>query len=258
MRQQRSRPLIETVQACGWRKRSVASPVVPRWPKPIRYALNHWSGLILFLGDGRLALDTNTVERAMRPVATPGSLCTSSSSIWKHWKLIAGIDVTRASFTPDRLHHGRCVQVPRPGFWNGAPGTTCSHGAKGASLDQLAYPVAGNAAVLSCLAQGQPGPVLLGGLVGMDAADTADRADPVRCPGLTLPGWQGHPVESGRDVVSRDQRLAMLRMTARASSRMPHACSPVRGARRRSSECCPPFQWMIRTISPGPARRYRR
>lgn len=35
----------------------------------IRYALNHWSGLILFLDDGRLELDTNTVERAMRPVA---------------------------------------------------------------------------------------------------------------------------------------------------------------------------------------------
>lgn len=35
----------------------------------IRYALNHWKGLILFLDDGRLELDTNTVERAMRPVA---------------------------------------------------------------------------------------------------------------------------------------------------------------------------------------------
>jgi len=32
----------------------------------IRYALNHWKGLILFLDDGRLELDTNIVERAMR------------------------------------------------------------------------------------------------------------------------------------------------------------------------------------------------
>ena len=30
----------------------------------IRYACNHWSGLILFQEDGRLELDTNTVERA--------------------------------------------------------------------------------------------------------------------------------------------------------------------------------------------------
>jgi Transposase IS66 family len=35
----------------------------------IRYALNHWKGLILFLDDGRLELDTNIVERAMRPLA---------------------------------------------------------------------------------------------------------------------------------------------------------------------------------------------
>ncbi|MEA2790059.1 MAG: hypothetical protein QOG73_2465, partial [Acetobacteraceae bacterium] len=32
-------------------------------------ALNHWTGLVLFLDDGRLEMDTNTVERAMRPVA---------------------------------------------------------------------------------------------------------------------------------------------------------------------------------------------
>ncbi len=35
----------------------------------IRYALNHWKGLVRFLDDGRLELDTNIVERAMRPVA---------------------------------------------------------------------------------------------------------------------------------------------------------------------------------------------
>jgi transposase len=34
--------------------------------------LNHWSGLILFLDDGRLELDTNTVERAMRRPRRPG------------------------------------------------------------------------------------------------------------------------------------------------------------------------------------------
>jgi transposase len=35
----------------------------------IRYALRHWQGLVLFLEDGRLELDTNTVERTMRGVA---------------------------------------------------------------------------------------------------------------------------------------------------------------------------------------------
>jgi transposase len=35
----------------------------------IRYTLNHWHGLIRFLDDGRIEVDTNTVERTMRPIA---------------------------------------------------------------------------------------------------------------------------------------------------------------------------------------------
>ncbi|MGY3034046.1 hypothetical protein ACVIIV_003216 [Bradyrhizobium sp. USDA 4354] len=34
----------------------------------IRYALNHWEGLTRFLEDGRLELDTNPVEIAIRPI----------------------------------------------------------------------------------------------------------------------------------------------------------------------------------------------
>ncbi len=47
----------------------------------IRYALSHWPGLTRLLEDGRLELDTNPVENAIRPVATGGSLCTSFSTI---------------------------------------------------------------------------------------------------------------------------------------------------------------------------------
>ena len=35
----------------------------------INYTLNHWDGLTLFLGDGRVEVDSNTVERSMRPIA---------------------------------------------------------------------------------------------------------------------------------------------------------------------------------------------
>jgi transposase len=35
----------------------------------INYALGHWAGLMRFLDDGRIDLDNNAVERAMRPVA---------------------------------------------------------------------------------------------------------------------------------------------------------------------------------------------
>ena len=55
----------------------------------IRYALNHWDGLQRFLEeDGRIELDNNSVERAMRPV------CLSRKN-----RLFAGSDVG-ASYCP--------------------------------------------------------------------------------------------------------------------------------------------------------------
>ena len=38
--------------------------------KIIRYGLRHWDGLTRFLDDGRIELDTNIVERSMRPQVT--------------------------------------------------------------------------------------------------------------------------------------------------------------------------------------------
>ena len=34
----------------------------------IRYGFNHWQGLVRFLDGGRIEMDTNSVERAMRPI----------------------------------------------------------------------------------------------------------------------------------------------------------------------------------------------
>ena len=34
----------------------------------IRYTLGHWEGLTLFLSDGRVEVDNNTVERSIRPI----------------------------------------------------------------------------------------------------------------------------------------------------------------------------------------------
>jgi transposase len=57
----------------------------------VRYALNHWDGLTLFLNDGRAELDTNTVERAMRPVALgrKNALFAGSDSGGRHRAIIA-------------------------------------------------------------------------------------------------------------------------------------------------------------------------
>ena len=34
----------------------------------LRYGLNHWEGLVRFRDDGRIELDTNIVERGIRPI----------------------------------------------------------------------------------------------------------------------------------------------------------------------------------------------
>jgi transposase len=44
---------------------SAKSPIA----NALRYGLNHWDGLIRFLNDGRIDLDSNIVERSMRPQA---------------------------------------------------------------------------------------------------------------------------------------------------------------------------------------------
>src|SRR3954449_3419009 len=40
---------------------------------------------------------TNTVERAIRPIAVARSFCPPSSRVWKHWDLVCGADAMRAT-----------------------------------------------------------------------------------------------------------------------------------------------------------------
>jgi transposase len=90
IRQERSRPLVEAMQA--WLNETL-DRISGRsaLAQAIRYARNHWSGLVLFLNDGRLELDTNTVERAMRPVALgrKNALFAGADSGGEHWALVA-------------------------------------------------------------------------------------------------------------------------------------------------------------------------
>jgi hypothetical protein len=55
-----------------------------------------------YRNDGRLEIDNNAAERAIRGIAMQRSLCPPSSSIWEHWKLVFQIDATRAICSPDR------------------------------------------------------------------------------------------------------------------------------------------------------------
>ncbi len=67
VRQAKSRPLVTDLRA--WFEAQIAT-LPGRGPTAgaIRYALNHWDGLERFLGDGRIELDNNNVERAIRPI----------------------------------------------------------------------------------------------------------------------------------------------------------------------------------------------
>ncbi len=48
------------------------------------YVSRHWDGLQTFLTDGRAEIDSNGVERKIRPIASGWSLYTPSLSAWKH------------------------------------------------------------------------------------------------------------------------------------------------------------------------------
>jgi transposase len=67
-RQDRTAALVEDLKS--WLETQLAK-LPGRSPAAgvIRYAITHWEGLTVFLGDGRIELDTNPVERAMRPIA---------------------------------------------------------------------------------------------------------------------------------------------------------------------------------------------
>jgi transposase len=52
--------------------------------KAIDYMLKRWAAFSRFLDDGRIWLTNNAAERALRGVATAGSLCTPSLTSWKH------------------------------------------------------------------------------------------------------------------------------------------------------------------------------
>lgn len=80
VRQERSRPIAEALHA--WLLDHVQRvSTVSDLAKAIRYALRHWPGLTVFLDDGRVEMDTNVVERAIRPHTLPGRTRSSRAAM---------------------------------------------------------------------------------------------------------------------------------------------------------------------------------
>src|SRR5258705_6874741 len=67
-RQERAPPLLTALKE---RLETHLPKVLPKGPlaEAIGYTLNHWRALNRYLDDGRLEIDNNAIERAIRPVA---------------------------------------------------------------------------------------------------------------------------------------------------------------------------------------------
>jgi transposase len=67
VRQERSKPIVLDLKAWFGHQLTRLSGK-SETADAIRYALHHWEGLTRFLDDGRIELDTNIVERSIRPI----------------------------------------------------------------------------------------------------------------------------------------------------------------------------------------------
>jgi transposase len=92
LRQAESKPMVAELR--NWFDEQIGKlPTRGPTAEAIRYALNHWDGLERFLEDGRIELDNNSVERAMRPVALSrkNSLFAGSDEGGMNWACLASL-----------------------------------------------------------------------------------------------------------------------------------------------------------------------
>jgi len=90
VRQEHAAPLTDALHA--WMTdRLERVPGGSNIAKAFRYVLTHWEGLTVYLRDGRAAIDTNAVERQMRPVALgrKNALLAGFDTGGRHWAIVS-------------------------------------------------------------------------------------------------------------------------------------------------------------------------
>jgi transposase len=88
----RSRPLIDSFKI--WLEAQLAAVSQKATiAEAIRYALARWQGLTRFLDDGRIEIDSNVVERTIRPIALnrKNALFAGSDGGGEHWAILASL-----------------------------------------------------------------------------------------------------------------------------------------------------------------------
>lgn len=91
-RQEKSRPLIDDLEPWLRGKLALISQKT-KLAEAIRYALSRWEGLTRFIDDGCIEIDSNVVERAIRPIALnrKNALFAGSDGGAEHWAVIASL-----------------------------------------------------------------------------------------------------------------------------------------------------------------------
>ena len=92
MRQDKSRPVTDNLKPWLSDKLTLISQKT-KLAEAIRYALSRWQGLTRFIDDGRIEIDSNVVERSMRPIALnrKNALFAGSDGGGEHWAIIASL-----------------------------------------------------------------------------------------------------------------------------------------------------------------------
>jgi transposase len=113
VRQERSRPIVEALHA--WLQAHVGRvSAVSDLAKAIRYAIRHWPGLVVFLDDGRVEMDTNVVERAIRPhTLTRKNALFAGSDVGASYCPSGDVLIKPANFAEDREISGVLTAAPR-------------------------------------------------------------------------------------------------------------------------------------------------
>ena len=146
----------------------------------------------------RIEMDSNTVERAIRPHTMRRSFCPSSSSDWKHWKFSLRIGATRVGLSPDDGGDAFPSQIGHFDLERCAGHDL--FGGENLALDQAPDDVRSGAQFLGGLPHRQPLAILLGGTVGVDVVDPSEVTDPLRIPRFSLARSQTHPVQRRGNV----------------------------------------------------------
>jgi transposase len=92
VRDRESRPIIDDLKP--WLEKQYGRlSAKNKLAEAIAYALNRWDGFTLFLDDGRIELDTNVLERAIRPIALTrkNALFAGSDRGAEHWAIASSI-----------------------------------------------------------------------------------------------------------------------------------------------------------------------